>query len=116
MVKVTGYNIRERKDDGTTFITLELSGGLELIQSQETGSFYATTRKCSIPSTFSEDVAKMMIGSELDGDVVRVSVDPYEFQNTRTGELMTLTHSYAYRPAGALELIGHTQVNNLQMT
>lgn len=116
MVKVTGYVIRERKDDGTTFIALELTGGLELIQSQETGNFYATVRKCNIPSTFSEEVAKMMIGSELNGDVVRVTVDPYEFQNTRTGEIMTLTHSYAYRPAGALELIGHTQVSNLQLT
>lgn len=116
MVKVTGYAIRERKDDGTKFIVLELTGGLELIQSQETGGFYATVRKCIIPSTFSEEVAKMMVGSELEGEIVRVTVDPYEFQNPRTGEIMTLTHSYAYRPAGAVELIGHTQISNLQMT
>lgn len=115
MVKVTGYAIREKKDDGTKFIALELTGGLELIQSQQTGNFYATVRKCNIPSTLTEDVAKMMIGSELNGDVVRVSVDAYDFINPRTGEIMSLTHSYAYRPAGAVELIGHTQVSNLEM-
>jgi hypothetical protein len=114
MVKVTGYNIRERKD-GTTFVTLELTGGLELVQSETTGKFYATIRKCNIPSTFSEQIAKMMVGTEIEGEVVRIAVDPYEFVNPKTGELITLQHSYAYRPKGAVELIGHTKVNNLEM-
>jgi hypothetical protein len=113
MVRVTGYNIRERKD-GTKFVTLELTGGLELVQSQTTGNFYATIRKCNIPSTFSEEIAKIMIGSELDGDIVRIQVDSYEYLNKRTGEIMTLTHSYAYKPKGAVELIGHTKVSNLE--
>jgi len=114
MVKVTGYNIRERKDR-TTFVTLELTGGLELVQSETTGKFYATIRKCNIPSTFSEQIAKMMVGTEIEGEVIRIAVDPYEFVNPKTGELITLQHSYAYRPKGAVELIGHTKVNNLEM-
>jgi hypothetical protein len=112
MVRVTAYNTRQRKD-GTSFISLELTGGLELVQSQTTGKFYATIRKCSIPSTFDEDIAKMMIGTQIDGEIVRVTVDPYEFVNPRTGEVMLLQHSYAYRPVGAVELIGHTQVREL---
>jgi hypothetical protein len=114
MVKVTGFNIRERKD-GTTFVTLELTGGLELVQSETTGKFYATIRKCNIPSTFSEQIAKMMVGTEIEGEVIRIAVDPYDFVNPKTGELITLQHSYAYRPKGAVELIGHTKVNNLEM-
>lgn len=114
MVKVTGYNIRDRKD-GTSFVTLELTGGLELVQSETTGKFYATIRKCNIPSTFSENIAKMMLGSEIEGEVIRVEVDPYDFVNPRTGEVVILQHSYAYRPKGAVELIGHTKVNNLEM-
>ncbi|WP_276133511.1 hypothetical protein [Polluticoccus soli] len=109
MVKITGYALRERKD-GTPFVTLQLTGGVELVQSQATGNFYATVRKCNIPATFPEDVAKMMIGQQLDGEIVRVQVDPYEYLNQRTGEVMMLTHSYAYRPKGAIELIGHTPV------
>jgi hypothetical protein len=57
----------------------------------------------------------MMVGTQLDGDVVRVETDPYEFINKRTGELMTLQHSYAYRPKGSMELIGHSQVQDVQM-
>ena len=114
MVQVTSYAVRERKD-GTTFITLELTGSLELVQSQNGSSFYATIRKCSIPSTFDEPIAKMMIGQQLDGDIVRVSAQPYEFINKRTGEVMQLAHSYAFQQKGSVTTIGHTQVTDLQL-
>ena len=38
--------------DGREFIALILQGGLCLVQSKNTGNFYATVKKCSIPSTF----------------------------------------------------------------
>jgi hypothetical protein len=114
MVQVTNYAVRKRKD-GTTFITLELTGGLEIQQSQTTGNFYATVKKCSIPSTFEETIAKTMVGQQLDGEVVRIETDPYEYLNKRTGEIMTLQHGYAYRPKGSMELIGHSQVQDVQM-
>ena len=113
MVTVTNYSVHERKD-GTEFITLELTGGLELVQSQSTDNFYATVRKCQIPSTFDEDMARLMIGSTVQGEIVRVASEPYEFVNKRTGEVMMLSHSYAYRPQNAVELIGTTRVEEMQ--
>ena len=112
MVHVKNYALRERKD-GETFIALELAGGLEMVQSAETGKFYATIRKCSIPSTLDEPTAQMMVGQKIEGEIVRVQCDPYDFTNPRTGEVITLTHTYAYRPNEAMELIGHTQVRDL---
>ena len=112
MVKVTGFYSVPRKD-GTEFYCLELTGSLELVQSQTTGKFYATVRRCRIPSTFDEKTASMMIGEQIEGDIVRVTVDPYEYTNKKTGEVITLQHSYAYRPKGSVELIGHTQVNEM---
>ena len=109
MVTVTNYFERTRKD-GTTFIALELSGGVELVQSNNSGKFYATLRKTSVPSTFDETIAKGLIGSQMKGQIVRVQVDPYDFIDKRTGEVMTLQHSYAYQPEGSVELIGQTQV------
>lgn len=114
MVTVTNYAIRKTNDD-RTFVALELTGGVELVQSQNTGNFYATVRKCSIPSTFDENIAKMMIGQQIEGDIVRVASDPYDFVNKQTGEVMTLQHSFAYRPKGAIEVIGETKVQDLQM-
>jgi len=80
MITITNYHVRNRKD-GTPFITLEVAGGLEFIQSGTTGKFYATVRKCSIPCTFNEQVAKTLIGSSMPGQIVRVPVEAYEFTN-----------------------------------
>lgn len=70
---------------GQTFVLLELSGGLELVQSQAIGKFYATSRKCGIPSTFTTVVAKLMEGQQIEVDIVRVESDPYEYTNKTTG-------------------------------
>ena len=67
MVIVSDYMERVNASSGQTFVLLELSGGLELVQSQNTGKFYATSRKCRIPSTFNADVAKLMVGQQIDG-------------------------------------------------
>jgi hypothetical protein len=114
MVTVSSYSVRTRKD-GTTFIALELSGGVELVQSNNSGKFYATVRKTSIPSTFNETIAKGLIGSQMPGSIVRVQVDPYQFVNQRTGEVLTLQHSFSYQPEGSTELIGQTQISKLEM-
>ena len=107
MVTVTGFKEVQKKD-GTSFITLELTGGLEMRQSQSTGNFYVTVRKCRIPSTFNETVATMMVGQQIEGEVVQVEVDPYDFVNEKTGEVLTLHHSYAYRPKGSMETMRYS--------
>lgn len=114
MVQVTNFHEVETKE-GKTFISLELTGGLELIQSQTTGKFYATVRKCRIPSTFDANIAQLMVGAQLDGDIVRVETDPYEYVNKRTGEVLILQHSYAYKPIGSMDLVGHSLVQEIQM-
>lgn len=114
MVTITNYVGRTRKD-GTTFIALEITGGVELVQSTNTGKFYATVRKTNIPSTFDESIAKGLIGTQLKGDVVRVTTDPYNFVDKRTGEIIQLQHSYAYQPEGSNEIIGSRKIEALEM-
>lgn len=112
MVTVSGYKSRQ-KNDGEEFIVLELTGGLELVQSRTNGNFYGTVRKCNIPCTFPAEIASQLVGSKVDGDIVRVPTEPYEYINKRTGEVLTLSHSYAYRPKGAVDLIGETKVTEV---
>jgi hypothetical protein len=114
MVTVTNFFERQRKD-GSSFIALELTGGVELIQSSTTNRWYATVRKCSITSTLTKQMAESIIGSKLEGNVVKVICEPYEYVNQRTGEIMSLQHSYAYQAEGEQEAIGHTRVSDLQM-
>jgi hypothetical protein len=49
MVTVKSFVQRIGKDD-KPFISLELTGDIELVQSQNTGRFYATVRRCFISS------------------------------------------------------------------
>ena len=108
MVTVTNYAVRQRKD-GSTFITLELTGSVELVQSQTNGRFYATVRKCNVPCTFEANIANAMVGQRIEGDIVKVIVEPYEFLNKQTGEVLKLQHSWAYRPKDSQDLVGHTK-------
>ena len=101
MVTVTGYKTKQAKD-GREFTLLEMTGGLEMVQSQETGRFYATVRKCSVSSTFDEAVAKSLVGTQLPGKIVRVECDPYEYTIESTGEVITLAHRWGYVPEGAI--------------
>ena len=111
---VTVTNALERvKKDGTTFPVLEISGGAELVLSQTTQRYFATVRRCTIPFTGTMDVAKMLIGQKIDGEIVKVIVAPYDFVNQRTGEVLKLQHSYAFRPKDSQDLVGHTQVQEL---
>lgn len=114
MVTITNFYEAQRKD-GSKFISLELTGSAELIQSQTSGNWYATVRKCRIPSTFDANVAQAMVGQRLPGEIVKVICEPYDFVNKQTGEVMKLQHSYAYTqdPAKQENLIGHTRVMEL---
>jgi hypothetical protein len=100
MVTVKEYAIRETKD-GREFVALILQGGLCLVQSKQTNNFYATVKRCSIPSTFDEDTAKGMIGEKIPGSVQRKPCDPYDFVIKDTGEILHLEYRWVYVPEGA---------------
>lgn len=97
MVQVVDYRVRLNKK-GESFISLSLQGDLVMVQSLETGRFYATAKKCSITSTFDEETAKTLIGRQIPGSIQRVESDPYEYTIESTGEVITLTHRYEYLP------------------
>ena len=97
MVKIIDYALRESKD-GKHFVSLRLEGDPEFVQSMQTGRFYLTAKRCSVTSTFDEQTAKSLIGTKLPGSVVRVQCDNYDYTVPETGEIISLAHSYEYRP------------------
>jgi hypothetical protein len=48
MVTIIGYRLAKNKDE-KEFVALELQGDIEMVQSLETGNFYATARKLLLP-------------------------------------------------------------------
>jgi hypothetical protein len=97
MILVTNYNKRTAKD-GREFVTIELQGGLELIQSAATGKHYACVRKTSVVSTFDEAIAKTLIGTQIPGKIVRKECEEYSYTIQSTGEVITLMHTWEYQP------------------
>lgn len=100
MVTVKAYHVR-KTTEGKSYISLELTGDLEMVQSQNTGRFYATQRKCFIYSTFDEPTARLMVGKTMTGSIIRTSCEPYEYTVPETGEIITLAYRYSYVPEGS---------------
>jgi hypothetical protein len=96
MVKVIAAHLRESEKG--KFVTLDLLGQIEMVQSQNTGRFYATARRCSIGTTFDLETAKGFIGQLLPGSIGRVPCEPYQYAVPESGEVITLAHTYAYIP------------------
>ncbi|MDP1763821.1 MAG: hypothetical protein Q8L07_08015 [Sediminibacterium sp.] len=97
MLTITDFKIAESKQ-GKEFVSLTLTGGVEFIQSQETGNFYLKGMKCRIPSTLDETSAKALLGTQVPGRIERVGCDSYEYTIKETGEVITLAHTYVYLP------------------
>lgn len=97
MVTIINYKKRTA-DDGREFFALEVNGGVEMVKSNETGNFYATSKKTSISSTFGEVTCKALIGTQIAGTVQKVECEPYEYVSKDTGEVMLLQHRYIYTP------------------
>ena len=100
-MEVTVVNYQPRKNaEGETFYALILEGDITMVQSKETGSFYATKKLASMTSTFDEETAASLIGQKLPGRIERVDCDPYEFTIEDSGEVITLSHRYQFIPEG----------------
>jgi hypothetical protein len=99
MVTITGYKQKDNKE-GKPFIILELQGDLVMAQSSE-GRWYATAKRTSITSTFSEEQAKALVGQQIPGRIAKVPCQEYEYVVPETGEVITLSHSWELIPEGA---------------
>lgn len=96
-VHIVDYKQRENSN-GETFFALILQGDITMVQSQETGRFYATAKRTSITSTFDEATCQRLIGKEIPGSIRKVECDSYEYTLPETGEIVTLRHRYEFVP------------------
>ena len=99
MVTVSAYAVRQNQQ-GESFVVLILQGDMELIQSQQTGNFYVSARKCTISSTFNEQVAATMVGKQLPGRIVKEDCEAYDYLVPETGEIVEMSHRWTYVPEG----------------
>ncbi|MEO5583160.1 MAG: hypothetical protein ABIR66_10740 [Saprospiraceae bacterium] len=95
MVTVSSYAVRQNQE-GESYVVLILNGDLEFIRSQKTGNFYATTKKCTISCTLSEQMAAAQTGKQIPGRIIKKDCDPYDYVIPDTGEVIKLNHRWVY--------------------
>lgn len=99
MVTIVAAHLRE--SDKGSFVSLQLAGPPEMVQSQNTGRFYMTCKHCFVSTTFGEDQARALIGTQFKGSIISVDCDEYSFTLPETGEVIQLAHRWQYSPEEA---------------
>jgi hypothetical protein len=99
MLKIIDYRERQNSN-GETFFALILQGGLEFVRSKETGFYYATSPKASMPCTFDEEACKDLIGKEVPGHLEKFSCEPYEVVDQESGEIREMDFRWTYLREG----------------
>ncbi len=112
MLQITNYHQRQRTD-GTSFFTLEIQGGIDMVQSKQTNQFYATVKKTYISSTFDELTCQALIGSPIPGAIGKEDCEPYEYEHKKTGEIITMTTRNVYIPQELLPEVDNGVPSNL---
>lgn len=95
MVKIIGYKSIEN-EDGENFFVLIVQGGVEIVKSKITGKSYFTARTVNVPATFDENTCKDLLGSNFEGEIVKVTCEPYEYTIKESGEEITIDYRYEY--------------------
>lgn len=95
MVTIVDYKTYQ-SEDGKEFYALEVQGGIEMVQSKESGRNYLTARKAMVSCTFNKATCESLKGTQIDGIIKRVEVEPYTYTVENTGEEITLSHRYEF--------------------
>ncbi|MFH4969318.1 hypothetical protein V8G61_14025 [Gaetbulibacter sp. M240] len=94
---VTVKEIKKAENSkGEEFYGLIVQSGAVPVKSKRSGRVYITAKTAFVATTFDEETASSLIGSEFEGTIRKVETDPYEYTIEETGEIITLSHRYEY--------------------
>lgn len=99
MVTIVDYSLKTNSE-GKEFFALVLQGGIEMVKSRNTEKYYATSKKCLIPSTFDEQTCKSVVGEKLPGSIQKRPCEPFEYTVHETGEVIEMNYRWQYLPEG----------------
>jgi hypothetical protein len=94
---VTVKEIKKAENSqGEEFFGLIVQSGAMPVKSKKTGRVYITAKTAFVATTFDEQTAASLIGTEFEGTVNKVATDPYEYTIEETGEIIELSHRWEY--------------------
>ncbi|MFM7024429.1 MAG: hypothetical protein ACKOXB_15785 [Flavobacteriales bacterium] len=95
MVTITGYSKKDSPSGGK-FIVLHLEGGVQMVRSEESGTWFASALKTNIIASVDEKTCKTLVGTQLPGTIIKKKVTPYKYTVPSTGEERMLDYRYEY--------------------
>ena len=94
---VTVKEIKKAENSkGEEFYGLIVQSGAMPVKSKQTGRVYITAKTAFVATTFDEETASSLIGSEFEGTIRKVQTDPYEYTIEETGEIIELSHRWEF--------------------
>jgi hypothetical protein len=96
MVTIKSYFLSQN-GEGKTYVVLELIGELEILPSKS-GKFYADVKRCKIPTRIDEATARLMVGKQIPGSIVKKECAAWEYTVPATGEVVTINYRFEYEP------------------
>ncbi|MBD0823470.1 hypothetical protein [Aestuariibaculum marinum] len=94
---VTVKEIKKAENSkGEEFFGLIVQSRAMTVKSQETGRTYLTAKTAFVATTFDEETAKSLIGTQFEGGIRKVQTTPYQYVIEETGEVIELSHRWEY--------------------
>lgn len=81
---------------GEKFYGLIVQSGAVPVKSKQTGRVYFTAKTAFVATTFDEETATSLIGTQFEGTIRKIPTDPYEYTIEETGEVIELAHRWEY--------------------
>ncbi len=81
---------------GEKFYGLIVQSGAVPVKSKRTGRVYFTAKTAFVATTFDEETATSLIGTQFEGTIRKIPTDPYEYTIEETGEVIELAHRWEY--------------------
>ncbi|WP_217607387.1 hypothetical protein [Chitinophaga sp. GbtcB8] len=97
MVTIKNYFLNQN-GEGKPYVCLELIGEIEILLSEKSGKFYADVKKCKIPTRIDEATARLMVGKQIAGSIVKKECAAWEYTVPGTGEVVTMNYRFEYEP------------------
>ena len=95
---VTVKEVKQTENSqGEEFYGLILQSGAMPVRSKTSGRLYFTAKTAFVPTTFDEETANSLIGTQFEGTIRKVPTEePYEYTIEETGEIVQLNHRWEY--------------------
>ena len=77
---------------------LSSQGGIEMVCQKNSVAIMPQPSRQASQAHSMKPLAKALVGTKLPGKIARIRCDPYEYTIKETGEVITLTHRWAYNP------------------